>query len=198
VSRALVRLSECATGTILISIEIGNDIYVWVVNDTVEDISGVLSVLLFDTEQNGIVKASERLVEVGAGESKIIARMDEFRQFSLDYAIFAELRDNMGQFISRTNDFADIERRLTFPNARLSLSFVGDELLVETDSFARCVCLTGDDDGDEFGWYFEDNYFDLFPFEMKKVGIKGEHESGTITAKPFFSTDETTIAYNKG
>ena len=40
------------------------------------------------------------------------------------------------------------------------------------DSFARCVELSGvSEDGNEFGWYFEDNYFDLFPYEKKRIKV---------------------------
>ena len=65
--------------------------------------------------------------------------------------------------------------------------------LLESDSFARFVELSGNDGGDEFGFYFEDNYFDLMPGVRKKIRISGRHEGGIITAKAHYSPHVTQI-----
>jgi len=51
------------------------------------------------------------------------------------------------------------------------------------DRFARSVVLEGDADGDAFGWFFEDNWFDLLPGETKVVRVLGRHKQGRITAE---------------
>ena len=55
---------------------------------------------------------------------------------------------------------------------------------MSTDKFARCVTLEGDADGDPFGWFFDDNYFDLLPGEEKVVRILGDHREGASRPKP--------------
>jgi hypothetical protein len=71
-----------------------------------------------------------------------------------------------------------------------------NELIITTDLFAHCVELSGNDNGDEFGWLFEDNYFDLLPGEVKRVRILGRHKSGTISAKPHFSSHKVKVNCN--
>ena len=66
-------------------------------------------------------------------------------------------------------------------------------MAITTDRFARSVVLEGDAEGDAFGWFFEDNWFDLLPGERKVVRILGEHQRGRITARAWYSPHETTI-----
>ena len=59
-----------------------------------------------------------------------------------------------------------------------------DALILNTDRFARSVVLEGrTPDGDPFGWFFEDNWFDLVPGERKIVRVLGHHVEGQITAR---------------
>ena len=67
---------------------------------------------------------------------------------------------------------------------------------VSTDTFARSVILAGDENGDNFGWRFDDNYFDLLPGEEKRVALKGSHRKGTVSAKPFYSPNTTSIKWS--
>lgn len=66
------------------------------------------------------------------------------------------------------------------------------------ESDARFVTLSGNDNGDEFGWIFSDNYFDLFPFETRRIKIGGKHTSGEITAKAQYSGKIARIRYGVG
>ncbi len=59
----------------------------------------------------------------------------------------------------------------------------GNSIVITSGKFARCVELLGDDEGDEFGWLFSDNYFDLLPDEPKKIEVLGNHKKGIVTAK---------------
>ena len=111
--------------------------------------------------------------------------------------LFATLTDNSGRVLARTNAFADIERRLTFPEATLDVQLRQGTLVLTTDKFARCVTLSGDSNGDAFGWFFEDNYFDLMPGEKKVVRILGDHETGRITAKAWYSPHATTVDWQR-
>ncbi len=180
---------------VLLSFDIQNFIYLWIVNDTPGDVEGTVSVGLFNMAKNAVFKETRREVRARSGESKVITDLNEFGQFFREYVLYARMVDRRGNVIAWTHDFADIERHLKFPDAKLEVQITGNELSITTDRFARCVELGGDDDGDEFGWVFEDNYFDLLPGEAKKVRILGRHKRGTITAKPHFSGSATSVEY---
>jgi hypothetical protein len=78
-------------------------------------------------------------------------------------------------------------------DARSAAMQGGGALAITTDKFARCVTLEGDAGGDPFGWFFEDNYFDLMPGETKIVRVLGRHSKGRITAKAWYSSETTTV-----
>ena len=90
----------------------------------------------------------------------------------------------------------DIERRLPFPDAKLSLRLDEDSIIISTDKFARSIVLAGEENDDNFGWRFDDNYFDLLPGEEKRVALKGSHRKGTVSAKPFYSPNTTSIEWS--
>lgn len=86
---------------------------------------------------------------------------------------------------------------MQFPNARLELRVEDGVLQITSDQFARAVHLSGDADGDEFGWFFEDNYFDLMPGVPKTVRVLGQHSHGQVTAKAYYSPHETTVSWSR-
>jgi beta-mannosidase len=131
------------------------------------------------------------------GQSVVVVRLDQagIRAFRREHILFATLTDKSGRVLARVNALADIERRLTFPDARLDVKVTRGDLVITTDKFARCVTLEGDANGDPFGWFFEDNYFDLLPGEIKVVRVLGGHSAGRVTAKPWHSPHQTTVEW---
>jgi hypothetical protein len=183
---------------VLLTFDIQNFIYLWLVNDTPQIVQGRVTIQLFNPVRNQVVKALQRDVCVQPGESRLVTDLNEFGQFLRENILFATLTDADGRLITRTNDVADIEKHLRFPDAKVDLQVVGGEadelaLRLTTDQFAKSIELTGNDDGDEFGWVFEDNYFDLLPGEVKLVRILGRHRQGTITAKPYYASQSSSI-----
>ena len=59
------------------------------------------------------------------------------------------------------------------------------------------MTLEGDANGDPFGWFFEDNYFDLLPGEVKTVRILGQPPRGRITARAWYSPHATTVDWSR-
>jgi hypothetical protein len=171
-----------AYAPVLLSFEFSDGIFLWGVNDTPRDIEGRVRLRYFGILHNRLSREVERDVSLPAGESRVLLNLEEFGMFPIQDALYAELFDKANHCVARATDFADKERHLEFPRAELGLTLEKGLLKVTTDAFARCVELTGDEGGDAFGWFFEDNYFDLFPFEEKTVKIMGRHSCGTITA----------------
>lgn len=178
---------------VLVSFEISDHIYAWIVNDSTETVEGNLTLQLFDTAANKADKEFTVPVRVKAGQSQLVSSLDEFGQFLRNRLIVGRLVKTDRTPVSTVSIFADIERHLSFPDAKLMLAVEGNELVVETDRFARCVELSGEKDGDPFGFYFTDNYFDLLPGEKKRIGIKSRHDGGIIVAKAHYAKSKTNI-----
>ncbi|HEY5466910.1 MAG TPA: glycoside hydrolase family 2 protein [Clostridia bacterium] len=181
----------------LLTIDVRDHIYIWGGNDTTQDVCGQLTVKLYRLWKNKVVKELSICAAIPAGESMIIANLDSLGAVWKDTVVFASLSDSEGNEAGRAIGFVDMERHLQFPEARLSLFMEDGGIVVSTDSFARCVELSGDENGDAFGWRFEDNFFDLLPFEGRRVAISGRHGTGMISAKAHYSNHVTKIAYTR-
>jgi len=184
---------------VMLSFDFDTFLYLWVINDTRQPVTGTVKIQLYHLEAKEFRKEIVREVTVAPGHSRVAVELDKagIRAFRKEHILFATLTDASGHVLARANAFADIERRLTFPEAKLDVQVRDGALVITTDKFARCVTLEGDADGDAFGWFFEDNYFDLFPGETKVVRILGDHADGRITAKPWYSPQATTVAWRR-
>lgn len=180
---------------VLVCFDIRDHINLWLVNDSAEDIEGTVIFSLFDQIENRFSDTKEVRIGMPQGQSDIVMNLD-FLQFFRKYKLLhARFVDSFGVTRSSVVDYVDIERHMRFPQARLTVRTEGNELLIETDRFARCVEICGNADGDAFGWMFEDNYFDLLPGECKRVRVLGTHRKGTITLKPHYSPYQTVVEY---
>jgi len=186
-----------AYAPVMLSFDIGTFLYLWAVNDSTVPVSGTVRIQLYHLEAGEFRKEIVREVTVPPGKSKVVVRLDQagIRAFRKEHILFATLTDRSGNVVARANAFADIERRLTFPAAKLDVKVTPGGLEITTDKFARAVNLEGDANGDAFGWFFEDNYFDLLPGEKKVVRILGRHPHGRIVAKAWYSPHTTTVAW---
>ena len=179
---------------VLVSIEIGDHIRLWGVNDTRHDITGKLVFRSFSRFENRVVHSFALPVFLGAGQSRVFTSLDHLGPIVRECVLYCALEDDeSGEILAQNTECFDIERDSWFPEAKVALSWENGELTVTTDQYAHCVELTGNEDGDEFGWRFSDNYFHLLPFEHKVVRIGGEHSRGRITAKPYYSPYSTEI-----
>ena len=171
-----------------VSIDLQDHVYVWGTNDTQSDFSGNLAVEIFDLQTESMLHERRFPVGIPKGDSLILKNLDELGQFERTSVIHAVLRDASGHAIDEDFQYVRPERKLTFPEARLSLTAVDSRTLrVTADRFARCVELSGDHDGDAFGWHFADNYFDLMPGQTRDIRLLGRHHSGRVSAKAFYS-----------
>jgi len=183
-----------AFAPVMVTFEVADHVYVWGVNDTRRDVAGNLEVVLYDLEElNGVRDTFSLPVSLPAGGSRILTDLDRFGFFFWESVLYARLTDEEGKVLSTAYGYVAKENMLPFPDAEMSLTYDEGSLVVTTDKFAHCVQLNGNDNGNEFGWFFDDNYFDLMPFETKKVRIQGNHRTGFISARGQYSNRTTTI-----
>jgi len=188
-----------AYAPVLLSFDIGPFIWLWVVNDSTEQVTGTVQIQLYHLQLCEFRKEIKKEVYIEPGKSKVVVRLDQegIRAFRREHILFASFTDKNGKVIARSNMLADIERRCIFPPAKLDVAVQNNNLVITTDKFARNINLQGNAGGDQSGWFFEDNYFDLLPGERKVVRILGRHRKGRITAKPWYSEYITNINWEK-
>jgi hypothetical protein len=187
-----------AYARVLLSFEVATYAWLWAVNDSPAPVEGEVTIQLFHLHENAVIKEIVRPVRLEPDRSAVVVRLDRagIGTYHRDHILYACLRDAEGRVIARANARADIERRITFPEARLDVQVKDGELVLTTDRFARSVVLEGDAGGDAFGWFFEDNWFDLLPGETKVVRVLGRHKQGRIIARPWYSPHVTAVDWS--
>lgn len=170
-----------------ISFSIEDTIGVWAVNDTAKMMEGTVEVSLIEMLTGRVLHRKKFEFACEPDEAILLGSLDSFGQFSKNTVLAAEALDRTGTILAENTDYTEIERALNFPRkGNLKAEIQGDELVLYTDTFARSVELTGEEDGDEFGWLFEDNYFDLIPGKEKRVRVRGRHSKGIIHIQPYY------------
>lgn len=179
----------------LVSCELGDHGSVWVTNDTAESVTGKMKVFLFHLGQNRVTGSFETAFQVSPDESYPVCSLDIFGQFRKENIICAAAYDAGGNLLGMSMDACESERRLEYPSdTGLEIVQQGKELLLTVRAYARCIELSGDEDGDRFGWLFSDNYFDLIPGMVKRVSVLGNHKKGTVTAKAAYDARRVTCS----
>jgi hypothetical protein len=183
---------------LLASFSMEDTVGVWLTNDTPQSVKGMVEVKCYSLSKGRYTKACVFPFAMKADASQRLGGLEVFGQFPRDEVLIASIFDEEGKNLGQTFDYVDMERHLIFPeDAKVEIQVQHDKLLLCCDKFARCVELLGNAGGDEFGWCFSDNYFDLIPGETKVVEVFGHHNDGQITAKPYYSNCTTIIAYRK-
>lgn len=181
-----------------VSFSVEDFIGVWIVNDTVEVKTGQVQVSLLDLAENQIVKEKSFGFSCQPDESLLLGSLKEFGQFRKNSVLIARAFDMEGNLLAENTDYTEIERRIAFPKkGKIHVRAEGRDLILSADTFARSVELIGDCGGDQFGWRFGDNYFDLIPGVEKRVHIYGKHEQGTIRIKPYYWEDGVEISWKQ-
>lgn len=181
---------------VLVCFDIRDSINLWLVNDSAYDVRGTVEFGIFSPAQNRFLKFHNVEAHMESGCSGEIQNFDYLGEFPRENILYACFKDDASEIRTENFNYVDIERNLIFPEAKLTIAIEGDELKISADRYARCVELSGSNDGDEFGWYFDDNYFDLLPGIIKTVKIYGDHKSGIISAKAHYSPNITRVNWS--
>lgn len=168
---------------VLLCFQKEESIRLWGVNDSSKDIWGTVQYGILNIVSGRIQKAKEKKVFAAQGDAVIVDDLADYQFFSKDCVLFAVLDREDGEEALVCIDYVDIERHLKFPEPNLKLELCGDELVITAERFARCIQITGEQEGDKFGWLFTDNYFDMLPGQRKRVKILGNKEYGTLYVK---------------
>ncbi len=184
-----------------VSTEIDEDgLHFWVVNDSDADFRGNLRIRRLDVAGREVLDEMDLLVNIAQGESEPVGTGAAFQAFPrccpLHLELFAKSADNRPQPVVSNLCYVAPERENWFPeDAEISLRCEAPEtLVVSADKIARWVELKGaSPEGDEFGWYFEDNFFDLVPGHEHRVKILGNHRKGAITAHSRYSPHQAKV-----
>lgn len=179
-------LRRCYT-PVSVSIDMEDHIYIWGVNDTAEAFAGTVTIEVCSLDSGSITKTIRFPVGIADGDSLVLKSLDCLGQVSLRSVIHAVLFDQEENVVSEDFQYLISERRLPFGEAPLHLEQDGDYIVIQSEAFARCVELKGNDAGDEFGWKFEDNYFDMMPSQKRRIKVFGKHKSGIISAKAHYA-----------
>jgi hypothetical protein len=182
-----------AVKPVWIDFEVSDHIYLWGVNDTRETAAGTLELTLYNLEFEEIRKTLSIPVALENGTSRIIMNLDSLGPLHWFTLLHAQIRDGNGKVIASANNYVTKENMLPFHDAKLKMSREGEYLKITTDKFARCVELSAGEDGGEFGWVFEDNYFDLFPFEEKRVKILKRGSGSCVLSQAHYSEHITKV-----
>ena len=167
-------------------------LYLWAVNDSPSDVRGEICLRIFSRLCNRIEQEYRFPVWIRADESKTVECLDWLGSLPREWILHTSFTGEYGEDFGTNFCYLDKERNLSFPKPKLQLAYSDDCLEITTDVYARYVELTGESEtGDRFGWKFSDNYFDLLPFETKKVRIGGRFEKGFFTAKAFYGEESS-------
>lgn len=167
----------------------------YAVNDSVEDFHGMIETGLYNLRTEQFERREFLPVCVEQGDCELVNDLAHYLFFSKDCILFARLMDKAGRDIYTCIDYVDIERHLPFEDPEISVAIQGNVLSIKALHFARCVEITGNCDGNEFGWLFDDNYFDLLPGMTKNVRILGKQNHGTISVKAPYSKNVQQIRF---
>lgn len=178
----------------ILSIEAGDHLLLWAVNDCPDMVNGTVIAGAFDIDANQYIREARFPLQVRADESMLVANLDIFGQLTRSTVIFARLIDENGNIIARTHQFLDIERHIRYQDAHLQVRQDDDSIVISSDVFARSVELEADHEEHHY-WDFSDNYFDIFPGEEVRVKVRTAEPEGTVRMKAFYGSHEEILKF---
>ena len=171
-------------------------LYLWAVNDSPKDVRGEITLRIFSRLCNQIEQEYRFPVWIRPDESKTVDCLDWLGSLPREWILHTSFIGENGEDYGSNICYLDKERNLSFPKPKLQMGFTDGYLEIRTDVYARYIELTGESgSGDQFGWKFSDNYFDLLPFETKRVRIGGQFDAGRVSAEAFYGEESVSVEF---
>ncbi len=180
---------------LFVSCELADSARIWFVNDTPSAFRGRLEVFLFHLTENRRTREMDLDFSMDADASGVLCTLDDFGQFRKENIVCMNVRDEAGRLVCHSFQACDIERRLPYPTeSGLAVRPVPGGVVLTCERFAHAVELSGDTDGDSFGWVFADNFFDMLPGESRFVAMLRGQE-GRVRARAAYDLTSAECVY---
>lgn len=184
-----------AFAPVMLSFQKEDCIRLWIVNDSPKCFKGRVTVGTYNLLTETYHRKERLNVEIAEGASDIVFDLSKWMAIPKECVLYARLETESGEFVYHSVDYVDVERQLKFKDAKLRVTMDGNELVIVSDQFVRCVEILGECDGDDMGWLFSDNYFDLMPEEERRIRILGRHDHGQISLKGHYCSEKTVVKF---
>ena len=181
---------------VMASFQKDDDLRLWIVNDSGETFKGKVIFGAYDLIRETYYRQDSCEVIVEHCDAKVIFDYAKYHFVPMECILYARIEDEEGDLVYQAVDYLDVERQLKFPDVKLTVTTEGDELLISGERFVRCVEILGTTDGDDMGWLFSDNYFDLMPGETRRIRVLAR-DYGEISVKGHYCKEATVIQYRK-
>ncbi len=181
---------------VMASFQKDDNLRLWIVNDSGETFQGSVTFGAYDLIKETYYKQDFCEVKIEHCDAKVIFDYAEYHFVPMECVVYARIEDKDGNLVYQAVDYLDVERQLKFPDVKLNVTIEGDELVISGNRFVRCVEILGVTDGDDLGWLFSDNYFDLMPEETRRVRILSRDHGG-ISVKGHYCKEATIVNYRK-
>jgi hypothetical protein len=185
-----------AYAPLLLSFELDEDdrLWLWAVNDTGQTVEGTVRAVRHDELGRRELQSTERPVRLEPDESAPVADLSTWGSFFRNCVLSAALVDADGRDLAFATDVMAPEINCTIADPGLSARREGDRLELSCEAYARRVTLQGPP-GEERGWLFGDNYFNLLPGRSRTVDILCAPTDGPIHVRRAGSYAPAPLAY---
>lgn len=182
---------------VMLSFQKEERIRLWLVNDSSKAFTGRVTLGAYNLLTEEYFREETLEVVADAGTSDVIFDLSKWLAIPKECVLYARLETASGEFAYQSVDYIDVERQLKFKDARLDVKVEGSELVITADRFVRCVEILGECDGDDMGWLFSDNYFDLMPKETRRIRILGKHDHGRLSLKGHYCSEKAVVDFTR-
>jgi len=166
----------------------GDEIEVWVVNDELRMVRGVLKVSVVDVERGEVIGEREASISVEPNSSSLVARY-KLRDLGVEdpeaVVLCFRLEHDGGE--SRNVLLLARHRDVRFSTTSLELEVVearreGDDAIIEvevgSERYARLAFI---DVAEDYVAVASDNFFDLLPGERRRITLRVKKPGKTVT-----------------
>ncbi len=173
-----------AYAPVLLSFELDPDdrLVLWLVNDSGRDLRGEIVIEQRSEFGEKVLRRDSVPCRVLDDEAQPVYDCSRWGSFFRNLVLAARLLDADGNELAVTSFIPAPEVGCRLEDPGLAAEWDGDAVVLRSERFARRVTLRGiGRDGNELGWYFQDNYLDLLPGRELRVPLLNRHPPAKIS-----------------